>query len=204
MRRPRQREKRQRMQSNIRKPAPSAQECVWVATLRKPIGIKGRVAFTWRDPFFFDNVQISEGSFLFVERDGLLVPYELLALEPRGDGTASVGLGFVETPSDAKELQRLRVFVPNHCILDMPSDSLHNGDLATLLMGHYVEDENGNPVGCVSRVDQYPMNVVLTVERHKGGEVLLPLSEELLIEMPTHAEPSEAHPLRLRIPEGLL
>lgn len=179
-------------------------ECVWVATLRKPIGVKGRVAFMWRDPFFFDNVQIAEGAFLFIERDGLLVPYELLALEARGDGTASVALGFVDTPAEAKELQGLRVYVPPRCVLDTPSDSLHNGDLVALLTGHFVEDENGMPIGRIRRVDQYPMNIVLTVDRCAGGEVLLPLSEELLISMPALAEPSETHPLRLRIPEGLL
>lgn len=175
-----------------------------MGTLRKPIGIKGRVAFMWRDPFYFDNVQISVGDFVFIARDGLLVPYELFALDARGDGIVSVLLGFVATPEEAKELQGLRVYVPQQCVLDTPSDSLHNGDLASLLTGHFVEDEHGESIGRIRRVNQYPMNIVLTVDCVGGVEVLLPLSEELLISMPTSAEPSAEHPLRLRIPEGLL
>lgn len=158
----------------------------------------------WRDPFFFDNVQLAEGAFLFIEHDGLIVPYEVMAFDPRGDGTASVGFRFVDNPAEAKALQGLCVYVPQHSILDLPSDSLHNGDLSALLEGHFVEDENGCPVGRIRIVDQYPMNIVLTVVRPGGDEVLLPLSEELLICMPTHVEPSESDPLRLRIPEGLL
>lgn len=192
------------MQSRELQAAPSVQECIWVATLRKPVGIKGRVAFMWRDPFYFDNVQIGEGCFLFVERDRLLVPYEVLDIDERGDGRSSVALGLVGTVDEAKALQGLRVFVPKQWVLDSPSDSLLGGDLESMLLGHYVEDEEGRLVGRVRRVYQYPMNVVLGVERAGGEEVLLPLSEELLIEKPQQPEPSEGFPLRLRIPEGLI
>ena len=47
------------MRSKELKAAPARQDCVWIATLRKPVGIKGRVAFAWRDPFSFDSVQLS-------------------------------------------------------------------------------------------------------------------------------------------------
>ena len=149
-------------------------------------------------------MQLSEGSFAFIERDGLLVPYEIEDLEERGDGSATVALGLVDTVNGAKALQGLRVYVPQELVLDAPSDALYQGDLAQLLVGHYVEDEAGKPVGKVLHVDQYPMNIVLTVTRHEGEEVLLPLSDELLIEMPQGQTPSKDSPLRLRIPEGLL
>ena len=192
------------MRSKELKAAPARQDCIWIATLRKPVGIKGRVAFAWRDPFSFDSVQLSEGSFAFIERDGLLVPYEIEDLEERGDGSATVALGLVDTVNGAKALQGLRVYVQQELVLDAPSDELYQGDLAQLLVGHYVEDEAGKPVGKVLHVDQYPMNIVLTVTCHDGDEVLLPLSDELLIEMPLGQTPSKDSPLRLRIPEGLL
>ena len=115
-----------------------------------------------------------------------------------------MALGLVDTVNGAKALQGLRVYVQQELVLDAPSDELYQGDLAQLLLGHYVEDEAGKPVGKVLHVDQYPMNIVLTVTRHEGEEVLLPLSDELLIEMPQGQTPSKDSPLRLRIPEGLL
>lgn len=184
--------------------APTWQECVWVATLKKPIGIAGRIAFMWRGPSFFEHVQIGAGDFIFLERDGLLVPYELVDWEERGDGSVSVQLAMVQTATEARELQGLRLFVDRQRVSDTLNSTLREEDLEAWLVGQYVEDEYGQCVGRVLRVDQYSMNTVLTVMRQNGDEVLLPLSVDLLIEMPKQPEPSSEFPLRLRIPQGLL
>ncbi len=154
----------------------------------------------WHAPFSFESfVVVDERPYLFLVSDGLPVPYRLSALDETGRGVTVAHFEGLLTPSQVEALVGREVYVHGEAV-DMEVAEYVQPDSLEALVGVELRDQHNALVGTIVDVADYSMNIVMTVERGDGREVLVPLSEELVV-----ALPDEGHRcLQVEIPEGLL
>ena len=156
-----------------------------IAQVLKSNGRDGEllVSFTGIDP---EDIDLEEP--VFVEFDGLPVPFYFESFQQRGVSRALVRLTGVHNLTDADELAGRAVYVEDGVYEDEEED----------LTGWTVLDADGTKVGVVSAHEDIPGNPCIWVETGHG-EVLVPLREELVQDVD-----EKKQTLRMEIPEGLL
>jgi len=125
---------------------------------------------------------------VFIEFDGLPVPFYFESFTPRGNTRALVRLTGVHNLTDADELTGAAIYAEDDLYEDEEED----------LTGWTVLDADGTRAGTVTAHEDIPGNPCIWVETDHG-EVLLPLREELVIDLD-----EKRQTLRMEIPEGLL
>ena len=125
---------------------------------------------------------------VFIEFDGLPVPFYFEAFTQRGNSRALVRLTGVHSLTDADELAGAVLYAEDDLYEDEEED----------LTGWTVLDADGTKAGTVTAHEDIPGNPCIWVETGHG-ESLLPLREELVLDVD---ETEKA--LRMEIPEGLL
>ena len=125
---------------------------------------------------------------VFIEFDGLPVPFYFEAFSQRGNSRALVRLTGVHSLTDADELAGALLYAEDDLYEDEEED----------LTGWTVLDADGTKVGTVSAHEDIPGNPCIWVETGHG-ESLLPLREELVLDVDETEKT-----LRMEIPKGLL
>ena len=124
---------------------------------------------------------------VFINFDGLPVPFYFESFTRRGLSRAIVHITGVHNLKDADELAGAAIYA-DYFEEEADED----------FTGWTVLDAQGATVGTISGYEDIPGNLCIYVQT-PGGEVLLPLHQELVISM----DP-EKRVLALTIPEGLL
>ena len=125
---------------------------------------------------------------VFIEFDGLPVPFYFESFSQRGNSRALVRLTGVHNLTDADELAGAILYAEDDLYEDEDED----------LTGWTVLNADGEKVGVVSAHEDIPGNPCIWVETGHG-ECLLPLHEELILDVD-----AKEKTLRMEIPEGLL
>ena len=125
---------------------------------------------------------------VFIEFDGLPVPFYFESFTPRGVSRALVRLTGVHSLTDADEITGADVFADDDLYEDEEED----------LSGWTLLGKDGTFAGTVTAHEDIPGNPCIWVETGHG-EVLVPLHEDLVL-----ALDEEKQTLRMAIPEGLL
>ena len=125
---------------------------------------------------------------VFIEFDGLPVPFYFESFSQRGNTRALVRLTGVHDLTDADELAGSLLYAEDDLYEDEEED----------LTGWTVLDADGMKAGVVSAHEDIPGNPCIWVETGHG-ECLLPLREELVLDVD-----EKKQTLRMEIPEGLL
>ena len=149
-----------------------------IAQVLKSNGVEGELLISFLD---FDPEDLVLEEPVFIETDGLPVPYFFDAFTRRGAGRALVRLTGVRSLRDADELAGRAIY------LDIDET------------GWALEDQDGQKVGVVVDYEDIPGNPCLVVETTPGHTVLVPLREELLLDLE-----AESRTVRIEIPTGLL
>ena len=154
-----------------------------IAQVLKSNGTEGELLIS-----FFDvapeDIDLQEP--VFIEFDGLPVPFYFESFVQRGTSRALVRLTGVHSLKDADELAGASVY----------ADYFEEEEEEDLT-GWTVKDANGTVVGTVTDYEDIPGNTCLWVKRSSGDEVLLPFHEDLIVSLADGV-------LTLQIPEGLL
>lgn len=156
-----------------------------IAQVLKSNGCEGELVLSLVD-IAPEDIDLQEP--VFIEMDGLPVPYFIESCTRRGNSRLLVHLTGVRSLEDADELAGKDVLADY--FEEQEEDSL---------VGWTVLDEKGEMVGKVADYEDIPGNLCVWVNRPGRGEVLLPLHEDLIVEM--NEKTAE---IRLRIPDGLL
>ena len=156
-----------------------------IAQVLKSNGRDGEllVSFTGIAP---EDIDLEEP--VFVEIDGLPVPFYFESFQQRGNTRALVRLTGVRSLTDADELAGAVLYAEDDLYEDEDED----------LTGWTVLDADGSEVGTVTAHEDIPGNPCVWV-RTKKGEALLPLHEQLVLSVD-----EDAQTLRMVIPEGIL
>ena len=154
-----------------------------IAQVLKSNGTEGELLIS-----FFDvapeDIDLQEP--VFIEFDGLPVPFYFESFVQRGTSRALVRLTGVHSLKDADELAGASVY----------ADYFEEEEEEDLT-GWTVKDTHGTVVGTVTDYEDIPGNTCLWVKRSSGDEVLLPFHEDLIVSLADGV-------LTLQIPEGLL
>ncbi len=151
-----------------------------IAKIQKSNGIEGDVLIGL---IGIDAEEINTEEPVFIEFDGLPVPFFIEKLSPRGSSKAIVHLTGVDNLADAEEI------VGRDIMLNADSDDQDSEDFTGWLL------YNGeNLVGEITGLEDIPGNPCLEV-----GDTLIPLHEVFLVE----ADPVN-HILVMNLPEGLV
>jgi len=156
-----------------------------IAQVLKSNGTEGELLIS-----FFDvapeDIDLQEP--VFIEFDGLPVPFYFESFVQRGTSRALVCLTGVHSLKDADELAGASVYADYF-------EEEEEGDLT----GWTVKTLEGETIGTISDYEDIPGNTCLWVKRPSGEEVLLPFHEDLV-----QALDEDAQTITLTIPEGLL
>lgn len=108
------------------------------------------------------------------------------------DGSALVSFSGVSTIQDAEGIAGCRVLA-RRADLDLPAGALAFDEL----VGRSVADEAAGPLGAIEEIMESPAHDIWVV-RGRRGEVLIPVVDELIRELP------EKGPITVSLPAGLI
>lgn len=161
-----------------------------IGRLGKVHGIGGELTFNFSDDIF----DRTDADFLFVEIDGIVVPFFIEEYRFRSDDLAIIKFEGIDTAEEARQLVNSSVFFPRTQPTGDEEMSLSQ------LSGYQVIDAGSHRcVGVVTAVDTSTANTLLEVETTDGSHRLIPLAQELIADI----DPQQQQ-IMLHIPEGLL
>ena len=156
-----------------------------VAQVLKSNGTDGELLLS-----FFDvapeDIDLQEP--VFIEFDGLPVPFYFESFTPRGNNRALVRLTGVRSLKDADELAGQSVY----------ADYFEEEEEEDLV-GWTLCNADGQTVGTVVDYEDIPGNPCLWVQRPDGEEVLIPFHEDFIVSMEESTQT-----ITMSIPEGIL
>ncbi len=165
--------------------------CKKIGYIQKQHGLNGELNLRF-EPQYGDSLE--ELTKLYLEHDGLLVPYFICedALRFRSGETALVQLEWINDEKDAKALVGTSVYIHE-------DDYIRNEEEFTIneLVGFKLHDVNMGEIGEIIQVDDYAGNVLLTV-LYEEQEVMVPYNEDFVV-----AIDAEARMIEMRCPEGI-
>lgn len=162
-----------------------------IGRLGKPHGVKGEITFQFDDDVF-DRV---DADYLFIEIDGLLVPFFMEEYRFRSDDVALMTFEGIDTEDKAAELTGCDVYFPRSLADEDDKETVSKAEI----IGYNVVDAaNGKTVGGITAVDDSTVNLLFNVAT-KQGDVLIPASPELIKNIDRKSKT-----ITIDIPEGLL
>ena len=168
-----------------------------IGTLTRAHGVRGEVAFQFTDDVW-DRV---EADYLFLQLDGLQVPFFLEEWRFRSDSVALLKFEDIDSADDANRLVGSDVYFPKALT---PSD-IEEEELTWRHFTGFEVYQTPAPkedkmfLGTVTSVLDQTANVLLVVENPEGRELLIPAHEDFIL----RADHQQRH-LIVNVPEDLL
>ncbi len=165
-------------------------ELLSIGVLSKLHGYKGAYQF-YSDGAIYD---IENRESIFLEIQGLLVPFFIESINVTSDNTAIVKFEDINNPDSAKEFVACNVFVP----AEKKSSKATKRKEEESFEGYLVIDKAYGLVGEVKEILNYNQNILLSVIKD-GNEVLIPVSEKII-----QSIDQKKREIRIDAPEGLI
>ena len=143
-----------------------------IGKLGKPHGVDGEVAFVFTDDAFDQ-----EGcEFLFIKIDGIHIPFHIDGYRFKSAAVAIVKFEGVDCIDDAKRLQGMEVW----CDKSFAREEEDEPEPEEALTGYEIRDAKLGHIGTVTGIDAQTENILLLGEDDNGGEVIIPLHDDLI------------------------
>ncbi|HSO86385.1 MAG TPA: hypothetical protein VLQ91_07535 [Draconibacterium sp.] len=167
-------------------------DCDKVGFFKKTHGVFGELVLEYEPQYEYS---IENADRFFVELEGLLVPFFVLedGFRFKTGSSAIITFDGVDSEKYAKRMIGSSVFLFKNEIINMPDEQFESQFENYLLV-----DEKLGDIGIIEQIDNYSGNIVITV-KYRGQELLVPFSEDFLIEID-----KKNKTLKLRLPEGLI
>ena len=162
-----------------------------IGRLGKTHGVKGELAFHFTDDVF-DRV---EAEYVFVETEGLQVPFFFEEYRFRNDDTALVKFEGIDTANRAAQFTGCDVYFPR----ELCDDS--DGELSwSEIVGFTIHDADTNAVvGEVTAIDLSTINTLFEVLTPDGNNILLPANDDLITDLNR-----DRKVITMTLPEGIM
>lgn len=172
-------------------PYPPVEAFFSLGRVLKSHGTDGRLRISVETRF---ESYLKPGVFIFLDLDGAKVPFSIFAFE---SGTHQVlSLSGVDVREYADTLQGKELWIPEDQV-----KARHKLILAARRdkwTGYTLQDETSGHSFVIDRTEEFPQQLMAIV-RHAGREVLIPMHEDLIVEVDHTAQV-----VRMRLPEGLV
>ena len=161
-----------------------------IGFLSKLQGYKGEYLLV-SDYSFHKNIKKWES--VFLEIDGLLVPFFIQSLRLTSDSAAIVAFDRISSAEAAKEFISCNVYQHNN-LLDKKKPELE----ADSFIGYKLIDSETGSVGKIDSILTYSQNILFRVT-HKKREILIPVIEDAITNID-----EQKKEITMQMPEGLL
>ena len=158
-----------------------------IGRLGKTHGVKGELSFHFTDDVF-DRI---DADYVFVETDGLLVPFFFEEYRFKSEETAIVKFEGIDTQERARELTGCEVYFPR----EMAEDDNEQLSWAAIVGFELIDASTGKSAGNIASVDDTTINILFELEDGK----LIPASEDLITNIDTKKQQ-----IFIQLPEGIL
>ena len=144
-----------------------------IGTLTRTHGVHGELAFSFTDDVW-DRV---DADYLFLELDGLLVPFFLEEWRFRSDTTALVKFEDIDDIHAAEPLVGAGVFFPQ----DLTPADIDEEELTWRHFTGFEVWQGEQCLGTVAEVLDQTANILLDVETPDGRSILIPAHEDFVV-----------------------
>lgn len=158
--------------------------------VKKPYGINGHMFL-----IFNQGVEIDEEGteYLFIEIEGLPVPFKIEQFEWKDEQSALIKLRFIDNKEQAQSYTGCKCFFEHINLADS------NNELNIfMLKGYRLFDTNNQLIGTIEQIDDFGGNLVFTLSGN-NDEIMIPYHPDLL-----QAFNPNDKTICMEIPEGLL
>lgn len=168
------------------------EDCFQLGHVSRLHGLKGEVILhlDTDQPEAYENL----GSVFFLQ-GGTLVPFFLEEAHLIKKQQLRIKVEDVTTIQQAEALIGLEAYLPADVLPPLDGKAFYYHEI----IGFQVEDQSGTALGTVLDVLDNPGQDLLKVEHSSGKEILLPLVDELLLDLNRSTKT-----LHIQLPEGLL
>ena len=165
-----------------------------IARVLKSYGTEGEILVGFRE-IGPEDLNLKEP--VFIMFDGLPVPFFIESLKEKGSSKALLRLTGIGNLADAEEISGMDILARRSSIF--PSDEEDDELSVEDLIGWSLEGKDGDKVGEITDFEPIPGNPCLYVKTKGGDTVMVPLHDDLIIDLD-----EEGMTLRLDLPEGLI
>jgi 16S rRNA processing protein RimM len=165
--------------------------CLLLGTLAKPHGTRGSLLL-WLKNLKAEDINKRES--VFVEIDGLLVPFFIENFLRNSEESAILKFEEIDSETKAKSLTGLYVYV---LINDKVKRKKRYDKTSPSISGYKVTDIRMGFVGIAGEIAEIANNPLLQV-MHEGKEFLVPVHEDIILEVNDMKKE-----IRIDAPEGL-
>lgn len=135
---------------------------------------------------------------IFVEIEGLMVPFFIGTLRPRGPHSELIGLDGVDSEPEAREFAGKEIYALANEVGTGDDDDDADGFYLSDLEG-FTAVADGRQIGKVTDFDDSTANVLMYVEDLDGSRTAIPVADEFFSNVD-----AENKIIYLTLPEGLL
>ena len=167
------------------------ERCRAIGRISKVQGINGELVVITNSII---DESITKTELVFLNIDGLPVPFFISSLDERTDKCLVMGLQEVKTRKDAEALVGCEVLIEE----SKKKGRKKKAQIDTSLLSYTVVDDNHGTLGTISEVISSDMNPLIQI-MSKGKEILIPLHEDIILEIN-----DDEKTIRINAPEGLL
>ena len=167
-------------------------EFLRIARVLKSYGTEGEILAGFRD---VDPEDLNLEEPVFIMLDGLPVPFFIDSFKSKGTSKALLRLTGIKNLKDSEEIVGADIFVRPETVEGEEDGELSLEDL----VGWSLLDEEYKEVGTITGFEPIPGNPCLYVETQDGSTAMVPLHDDLVIDID-----EEALRITMMIPEGLL
>ena len=169
----------------------TAKDVFKIGRLGKTHGVKGEVSFHFTDDVF-DRV---DADYVFVETEGLLVPFFFEEYRFRSEETALVKFAGIDDADRAAELTGCDVYFPRE-LCDEDDEELSWQELVGYTL---LDSTTGHPVGTIAAIDLSTINTLFEVQSSDGQRLLVPANDDFVDDIDRGTRTITMH-----LPEGLM
>lgn len=163
------------------------EEVYRIGKLGKTHGVNGEITFQFDDDIF----DTTDGEYLILEIDGILVPFFMDEYRFKSDEVALVKFEDIDTQNRAAELTGCEVFYPRQAIDEDSSDL----SFAQIVGFEIIDEKTGKVLGSIESVDDSTDNILFCLD----NDMLIPVAEEWIVEID-----NKNKKIIMTLPEGLI
>ena len=164
-------------------------EVIKIGKVTKTHGVSGELSCTFINDIFGDD----EAPYLVADIDGIYVPFFIEEYRFKSDVTALIKFDDIDDTDSAKLLLGRELYFPMKYITD--SQPLNCGEG---IIGYKIYSD-GKLIGTIEGVDDSTANILFSVVRESGEELLIPATDDFVEEID-----DEKREIAMNLPDGLL